>query len=130
MLLACNKCRTTREVKLKVENPNNVKLNKTAVQKDKTIKVEPVCMTCGATAAISEFVLNLMIDKHEYMPEKKSKSTKAKCHSCMNDQEVKLDKQTNPRCMRCGGIVKMTQFAVKAMKLFMSDEELAKWDLN
>lgn len=132
MLSNCNKCRTSRDIKLKVDNPKGLKLTKAAIKKNE-IKVEPVCTTCGTVVNMSTFSLQNMIDKHDVMPEA-TRSSKAKCHACQSNQEVKLDHEENPRCMRCGGVVKLTRFMVKAMKeelkLFMSDAELEKWALK
>lgn len=131
MLAACSKCRTTTDIRLKIDNPGGLKITKASAQ-DPSVKLQPVCMKCGSKVVLSPFTVNLMIDKHDFIPEEKTKS-KAKCHACQSNQEVKLDREHKPRCMRCGGVVKITKFMVKAMeeelKIFMTEEEMAKWDL-
>lgn len=133
MLATCNKCRTTREIKLRVDNPKNVKMNRNAMKDHPEVKVEPTCTQCGTVAKINTFAIQLMIDKHDFLEEEKAKVPKTKCHACQSNQIVKLDTKDNPRCMRCGGVVKLTQFMVKAMKtelhLVMDADELKKWEL-
>lgn len=132
MLMNCSNCRTSREVRLRVDNPKNVKFNKMSVKADSSIKIEPVCTECGATVQINDFSLNMMIDRKDVLAEKKGEF-KVQCHACGSNQPAKLDKQTNPRCMRCGTIVNITLFmtnALKDMKKFMNDVELAKWNLK
>lgn len=132
MLALCNKCRTTRDIKLKVDNPENLKINRTTIRAGSSVTLQPVCMTCGADALINSFVIQQMVEKRDFVPEKKTRSSKSKCHACQSDQEVKLDREKQPRCMRCGTIVKITKFAIKVkeeQQLFLTAEELAKWKL-
>lgn len=134
MLTICNKCRDTKQIRLRIDNPQNLKINKYSIKQEASIKIEPVCEECGTPAKINTFSLQRMIETRDFIPEKKAKTSKLKCHACDSNQEVKLDKKSNPRCLRCGGIVKISDFMLKAMKnelkLFMTDEELDKFGLK
>lgn len=133
MLATCNKCRTTRDVKLRVENPNNIKINRASLQNDKSVKMEPVCMACGTPAVVSTFFIQLMVDKREFVPEEKSKTSKFRCHACQTDQSVKIDSSDKPRCLRCGGVVKLTTMMLNVMKkdskFAMSTDEMQKFGI-
>lgn len=132
MLAQCNKCRDQKDIKLKVENPENLKINRTTIA-NSTIKLEPVCTACGTTAKLSQFFINHMVDKREFLSDKNTKTSKSKCQACQTEQEIKLDRQKKPRCMRCGGVVAMSTFMVNTYKSdpkrTMSAEELARWSL-
>ena len=129
MLATCKKCRTTRDIKLKVDNPKNIKINKANLKGNTDVKFQPICTNCGTENVVNDFVLQLMVEKRDFI-EEKSRTSKAKCHACQSEQEIKLDTMDNPRCMRCGGVVKLTKFMVNAMKnelkLFMTAKEMKK----
>ena len=122
MLAFCNSCRTTKDIKIQVENP-----------RDKDITGQAICTDCGNEAEINDFVRKEMIRKRDFITKAKPKKFQARCHNCQMEVESKLDKQSNPRCMRCGTKLSLSKLMIKTMKddfkLFMDEEELDKFSL-